>query len=116
MLRLLSDEDFNGKLFDALLRRRPSLDIVRVQDAGLRQQPDPVVLAWAAANGRIVLSQDKTTMPSHVRARLEAGEFMPGVFLVNDRATYADVIESILLLEDCSEPSEWVGQLVRLPL
>lgn len=35
MLRLATDEDFNNRILRGLLRRRPGLDIVRVQDAGL---------------------------------------------------------------------------------
>lgn len=40
MLRLATDEDFNNRILRGLLRRRPDLDIVRVQDAGLRGRGD----------------------------------------------------------------------------
>ena len=35
MLRLAADENFNNDIVRALKRRKPELDIVRVQDAGL---------------------------------------------------------------------------------
>ena len=38
MLRLAADENFNGDMIRGLLRRSPSLDIVRVQDVGLSGQ------------------------------------------------------------------------------
>jgi predicted nuclease of predicted toxin-antitoxin system len=54
MLRLLADENFNGDIVRALLLRQPNLHIVRVQDVGLTGVSDPDLLAWAAANNRII--------------------------------------------------------------
>jgi hypothetical protein len=47
VLRLVADEDVDGQVVSAI-RRRPAVDVVRVQDIGLRQATDPAVLAWAA--------------------------------------------------------------------
>jgi len=38
MLRLLVDENLNNNIFRALLRQKPDLDIVRVQDVNLSGQ------------------------------------------------------------------------------
>lgn len=35
MLRLLSDENFNGEIVRGLFRANPTIDLVRVQDVGL---------------------------------------------------------------------------------
>ena len=48
MLKLVSDENFNADILRGLYRRRPDLDVVRVQDVGLSATPDPGILAWAA--------------------------------------------------------------------
>ena len=55
MLRLVSDENFNGDIVRGLLLRQPALDLYRVQDVGLEEADDPTILAWAAANNRIVV-------------------------------------------------------------
>ena len=52
MLRLLSDENFNGDIIRGLFLRQPDLDLVRVQDVGLQELDDPTILAWAADNNR----------------------------------------------------------------
>ncbi len=52
MLRLVSDENFNGDIVRGLFRRHPELELVRVQDVGLMQTPDPDILEWAASQGR----------------------------------------------------------------
>ena len=53
MLRLAADENFNNDIVRGLLRRRPDLDIVRVQDVGLSGADDPAILEWAAREGRV---------------------------------------------------------------
>ena len=44
MPRFLADEDFNNHVVKGLQRRSPATDIVRVQDVGLGQAKDPLVL------------------------------------------------------------------------
>ena len=44
MLRLAADENFNSDIVRGLVRRKPDLDIVRVQDAGLSGAVDTAVL------------------------------------------------------------------------
>jgi hypothetical protein len=39
MVALAADENFNNDILRGLLRRKPDLDMVRVQDAGLPGQP-----------------------------------------------------------------------------
>ncbi len=44
MLKLVSDENFDGDILRGLYRRRPDLDVVRVQDVGLSATSDPDIL------------------------------------------------------------------------
>lgn len=116
MLRLATDEDFNNRILRGLLRRRPDLDIVRVQDAGLIGSRDAEVLEWAAGENRVLLTHDVTTMKQYVDERINAGLPMPGVFEVGQQIPIAQVIEDILLLAECSLEGEWAGQIIFLPL
>ena len=116
MLRLLADENFNGDIVRALLLRQPHLDIVRVQDVGLAGVGDPDILAWAAANNRIILTHDRATLPDYAFERLARSESMPGVFILNDRFPIGNAIPEIFLLLVCSEQPEWIDRVVYLPL
>ena len=116
MLRLATDEDFNNRILRGLIRRTSELDIVRVQDAGLAGQGDAEVLAWAAREGRVLLTHDVTTMKRYVDERVTAGLPMPGVFEVSQQIPIAQAIEDILLLAECSLEGEWEGQVRFLPL
>lgn len=78
-MRLAADENLNGHIIRGLLLRLPDLDIVRVQDAELSGADDETVLAWAAAEGRILLSHDVATITRYAYERVAAGEAMPGV-------------------------------------
>ncbi len=116
MLRFLADENFNNDIIRGLLRRAPSLDIVRVQDVGLAGADDPAVLAWAAEHERVLLTHDVTTMTQYAYERLMAGQRMPGVFETGRRVPVGQVIEELLILAECSEEGEWEGQVRYLPL
>jgi predicted nuclease of predicted toxin-antitoxin system len=116
MLRLATDENVNGDIVRGLRLRRPGLALIRVQDTEVVGEDDPTVLAWAAEEGRILLTHDRATMPDFAHARVAAGEPMPGVFVLNDRLPVRQAIDEILLIDDCSEPSEWEGLVLYLPL
>src|SRR2546421_11512015 len=116
MLRLATDEDFNNRILRGLLRLRPGLDIVRVQDAGLTGRGDAEVLEWAAREGRVLLTHDVMTMKQYVDERVAAGLPMPGVFEVSQQTPIAQAIEDILLIAECSLDDEWEGQIRFLPL
>jgi hypothetical protein len=96
--------------------RDPKMDIVRVQDVGLRSDDDGDILAWAADNGRIVVTHDRATMPMFAYERLASGQRMPGVFVLNDRLPVAVAIQELLLMNQCSDPPEWDGLVVFLPI
>lgn len=116
MLHLLSDENFNGDIVRGLMLRRPALDLIRLQDIGLAEADDPTILAWAAADNRILLTHDRATMPDFAYARVVPGQPTPGVFVGNDRMSIRQAIEELLLMEACSERGEWAGLVVYLPL
>jgi predicted nuclease of predicted toxin-antitoxin system len=115
-MRLLSDENFNGEIVRGLLLRRSDLDLCRVQDVGLEAADDPTILEWAAANDRIFLTHDRATMPDFAYARVVTGQLMPGVFVLDDRMSVRQAIEERVLVEACSEQSEWTGLVMYLPL
>jgi hypothetical protein len=115
-LRFLVDEDFDNDIVRGLLRRLPTLDIVRAQDGELSGSPDPIVLDRAAQDGRVVLTHDVSTMTAHAYVRVASGLPMPGVFAVSQLAPISRVIEDLVLLAECSLPGEWEGQVRYVPL
>lgn len=115
MLRFLSDENFNGDVVRGLRLRRSGIDLIRVQDVGLGGTTDPEVLAWAAAQDRILLTHDRATLPRFAHERAATGAHMPGVFVVSNRMAIGDAIREVLLIDECSDQKEWAGLVVFLP-
>ena len=116
MLRFVADENFNGAVVRGVLRQRPAIDLVRLQDIGLSGVSDPDLLEWAAREQRVVLSHDVTTLRRFAEDRVRAGLPMPGVFEVNERVSIREAIEDLLLIAECSQPGEWERQVRFLPL
>jgi hypothetical protein len=116
MVRLLADENFNGRIVRALLLGTHGLDLVRVPDVGLSGADDQRVLEWAAKEGRVLLTHDHKTIPKHAYERVAAGLAMPGVFVADPYLAVQQAVEDILLIVECSEQNEWAGQVRYLPL
>ena len=116
MIRFLTDEDFNIHILAGVRRRLPDLDIVRVQDSGLRSFRDPLILQFAAAEGRVVLSHDVSTMATHATARVLAGKPMSGLFLIRQYFPIGRAIDEIVMIAVCSRDDEWNGAIEYLPL
>lgn len=118
MIKLATDEDFNNRILRGVLRRQPRLDIVRVQDVLSREERDDdrKILEWLAAEQRVLLTHDVTTMRSYAEERTTEGKPMPGVFEVSQDLPIGQAIEEILLVAECSLEGEWEGQIRFLPL
>jgi hypothetical protein len=116
MIRFLADENFNIHILTGVRRRLPTLDILRVQDAGLRTFSDKLVLAYASGENRILLSHDVHTMETHALARLNSGRQMPGLLLIHQYLPIGQAIDEIVLIAACSRDDEWNGIIRYLPL
>lgn len=116
MLRFAADENFRGAIVAGLRRRNPAIDIVTVQERGLRTWPDPRVLEWAAGEGRVLLTHDVKTMGDAARERTEAGLPMPGVFVVRWVYPVGAAIEELEFAAIASLEGEWEHRVEHLPL
>lgn len=116
MLRLVADENFNGYIVRGLLRHRPEMELMRVQDIALGKAADPIILEWAAVHNRILLTHDQATMPDFAFERVASRQPMPGVFILDDQVSLRQAIDELLLLDECSSQNEWNNLVVYLPL
>lgn len=116
MLFLVADENFNNTIYRGLLRIKPNLDIVRVQDVGLFSADDQAVLEWAAKENRILLTHDVATITKYAYERVNAGKYMPGVIEVNRKVPIGTAIEEILFIAETCGHGELAGQILYLPL
>jgi predicted nuclease of predicted toxin-antitoxin system len=116
MVRFLADASLRHAIVTGCARREPSIDFLSAHAAKLRGLSDREVLQLAAAQGRILVTQDFRTMPKHCGEFLAAGNTSPGVFLVKQRTALAAVIEDLVLVSTASTPEDWTNRIVEIPL
>lgn len=112
MLRLASDADVHGDILRGLRRRLPEIDLVRVQDALPEGTPDPEVLAWAAAENRVLITNDRNTMVGFAYQRVAAGEQGPGLVATTNEQSSGAAIDDILLMAEYMSEEEIRAQVV----
>lgn len=113
-VRFIADENFKAAIVRGLLRYKPELDIVRVQDVNLRGIDDPTLLEWATQENRVLLTHDVNTITKYAYERLANGLALSGVIEVSLAAPIGQAIEDILLLSEFEE--ECQGQIRYVPL
>jgi hypothetical protein len=98
MLRLVSDADVHGGIIRGLRRRQSEIDLVRIQDVLPEAAPDPEVLAWAAAESRVLLTNDRNTMVAVAYRLVATGDLLPGVIVTTNEQSIGSAIDDILLI------------------
>lgn len=76
---------------------------------------DDEVLVRAAAEGRVLVSHDRRTMPHHFAAFV-AHSHSPGVILVSQNMSVRQVAEELVLIWEASAAEEWTDVILALPL
>ncbi len=113
-IRLLTDEDVRGQIVAGLRRR--GFEVVDVRDVGLDNTPDPVILDWAAAERRIVITQDERSMTAAAYARVRRGLPLPGVIVASLRCPVGRALMDIEELAARAPERPLDDQVLFLPL
>lgn len=116
MIRLLVDQNFNARIFQGLVRRDPTIDLLHVRDIGLSAAADPVVLERAASEDRVLLTHDRQIIPSFAYGRVAAQQPMPGVFVVGKKLPIGQAIDELLLAVYCLSLDECKDTVRYFPL
>lgn len=110
-----ADECFDNDIIRGLLRRSSDFDLVRAQDvAEAAGRDDETLLAWAGKNDRVVLTHDLATMVPALQLQGRAAS--TAIVVVPDSLPIGQVIEDVLLLDQCSRESDWIPGVIYLPL
>ena len=112
MLRLASDADVRGEVVRGLRRHAPQLDLVRVADALPKGAPDREVLAWAAAENRVLITNDRNTMVGIAYERVISGELVPGLIATTNKQSIGAAIGDILFIAEYMPEEEVRDQIV----
>jgi len=116
-VRYQADADLDRRIVRATRRREPAIDFQLASEAqsgrGLQGLSDEQVLALAAQEGRILVTHDYRTMPSHF-ARFIATTASPGVIILPQKMPLSVAAEWMVTIWAASEAEEWVNQIIAL--
>lgn len=122
MLLFLLDEDTHGGVAEAFRRRvrlgtPPPVDVVYVGDplAPSKGIQDPDLLVWAEEHGRVLVSNDRSTLIGHFQSHLAAGRHSPGVLIVKPGTGVGQLISEIILISEACTPDEFVDRVQFIP-
>ena len=115
-MSFLADENLDNRILTGVALKNQDFDVIRVQDTDVYQADDPTVLAWAAREGRILLTRDVNTMSGFAFDRIAAGLSMPGVIEIREQLSLRQAIDELLTIIGASSAEEWENQVTFLPL
>jgi predicted nuclease of predicted toxin-antitoxin system len=76
--RLLSDQNFNARVREGVLRASAEIMCVSVREFGMAEAVDARLLELAAEHGYVFLTHDAKTVPTFVYEMMLAGRGPPG--------------------------------------
>jgi hypothetical protein len=120
-LRYVLDEHLRGPLWQAIQQHTAGgldpLDAVRVGDPPDLPlgTPDPDVLLWAEREGRILVSEDRATMPGHLADHLQGGHHSPGILLIARGATWAKLLSTLTVYAHAGDPALFQDRIDYIP-
>jgi len=114
-IRFQADADLNQKIVSATIRLQADVDFRTATAAGLEGIDDLGVLEIAASDSRVLVTHDKSTMPTHF-AEFVARKQSPGVLLARRGVKLSKVAEELVLIAEASEAEEWINRIAYIPL
>jgi len=101
-----------------LEQRAPEMHVYAIGDGIVppKGTPDPDILAWIEAQGCLLITNNRATMPVHLHAHLAQGRHVPGIVQLPRRMDIQATADDLILIWGASLPGEFKDQIVYLPL
>ena len=115
--RFLLDENVDLVVQRQLRRRELKIEVLAVGDPGAPplRASDTFILRWIEANGYILVSWDKRTIPDHLAEHFAHDGHVPGILLIRRGASLGQIVETLFLVWVASEAEEYQDRLYYIP-
>lgn len=102
-------------------RLKQSVPVMRVfvigdDDAPSKGTPDSDLLTWIAMHNCLLVTNNRSTMPVHLREHLADGLHIPGIAQLPRRMNVGAILNDLLLIWELGQPDEFRDQIIYLPL
>lgn len=117
-IRYLLDENVNAVLRTELLKRESKLIVWKIGDPGVppKGTPDPEILIWCEENSFILVTNNRKTMPKHLKDHLAKGRHIPAIFQLNPKMSIDKTANELAAIWGSSEITEYQDVIIYLPL
>jgi hypothetical protein len=118
MLKYLIDENVDPLYLNQLRRLQPQLIVWSIGDPNIPSKGtlDPAILLWCEEFEFILVTNNRASMPVHLKDHLNEGRHIPGIFLLNRNLSIKQNLDELILIAEGSFDQEYQDQIVHLPL
>ena len=115
--RFLCDECQTTALLAALRQLAPGIDVTRIGDPGAPPlgTKDPALLIAAETLGRVLITNDRRTMPGHLTSHFASGRHTAGVILLRDGFLIGHYAQKIVDRWATTTADDWLDLTIYLP-
>ena len=115
-IKYLLDENVDPALRTALKAKWTEMVVWRIGDLSTPpdQTPDPVILVWCEAHGFVLVTNNRRTMPVHLKDHLAAGRRCYGIFILNKKMSPSQTVDVLALHWLAEDPEVFMDQIIFL--
>ncbi|MDJ0580264.1 DUF5615 family PIN-like protein [Crocosphaera sp.] len=110
-IKFLLDENLSPRLKNAVIRLNPDIDILRIGDTNTPPLGtlDPDVLQYLGSSQRLLVTDNRTSMPDHLEEYWQNNQQMWGLFWVRPLTTMGELAKELIMIWETSEAEEWIN-------
>lgn len=118
MLKYLIDENVDPLYPNQLRRLQPELVVWVIGEPATppRGKLDPEILLWCEEFEFILVTNNRSSMPVHLKDHLNEGHHIPGIFILSRTLTIRQNLDELILIAEASFDTEYQDQIIHLPL
>lgn len=117
-IRYLLDEHISPSYRAQLLWHKSDLVVWIIGDptAPAKGTSDPEILLWCQEHEFALVTNNRKSMPGHLKDHLDNGDHVPGIFVINQEMSIGEIIDELILIAEASLEDEYQDRILYLPI
>ncbi|MEM9904912.1 MAG: hypothetical protein AAF921_07810 [Cyanobacteria bacterium P01_D01_bin.44] len=112
------DENVDILYAQQLNKQLPEITLLKVGDLDTPPKGtlDPDILIWCEEQNFVLVTNNRASMPVHLKDHLAKGRHIPGIITLGPRLTIGENLAELLLIAQGSFEDDYRDQIINLPL
>lgn len=112
------DEHVSPLYVNQIRRLNPDIVVRAVgqMDAPAKGTLDPEILRWCEQKQFILVTNNRKSMPPHLRDHLAEGRHIPGIITLSKSMSIGSMIDELIFLAIAAEDDEFQDSVRHLPI